>query len=133
MDAGFGGWAANHANRLAGAFAGTSIGLSSLAAHRQTAKMPDATVAFDALQAFEVHADFAPQVAFNDVLAVLDRMHDLRELLLRQIFGADAGVNIGLGQDVPRIARANAVDIPQRDVDALIGWNFNADNTSHIK
>ena len=131
MDSGFGGWAAHDTNRLTRAFASAGIGLGSLPTDRQAPKMPNAAVAFDTLQAFQVHADFSAQITFDDVLAVLDGVNDLRELLLGQILGANAGIDIGLRQNIARIGRTDAIDIAQRDVDALVGRNFNADDTSH--
>jgi len=83
VNASLGGWAAHHADRLARAFPSTGVCLSSLAAHGQPAKVPNATIAFDALQALEIHADFPAQVTFNNVLAVLNGVNNLRELLLR--------------------------------------------------
>ncbi len=131
MDAGLGGGAAHHADGLTGTLARAGIGLGPLAANRQATQVANATIAFDALEALEVHADFAAQVTFNDVLAVLDGMDNLGELLLRQVLGADGRVNIGFGQDVFGIAGANAIDVAQGDVDALIGGDFNADDTCH--
>ncbi len=100
MDAGLGVRIALHADRLARAFAGAGVGLGALAAHRQAAQVADAAIALDALQALEVHADLAAQIAFDDILAVLDRVDDLGELLLGQILGADARIDVGLGQDL---------------------------------
>ena len=77
VDAGLGSRTADHADRLARAFAGTSVGLSALAANRQPAQMTDAPIALDALQSLEVHANLAAQVAFNDVFAVLNGVHNL--------------------------------------------------------
>src|SRR5438094_844184 len=99
MDTGLGGWAADHADGFAGSFAGAGVGLGALAADGQPAQMADAAIALDALEALEVHADFAAQIAFDDVFAVLNGVDNLRELLLGQILGADGRVNLGLGQD----------------------------------
>ena len=78
-----------HADRLARTFARAGVGLGALAAHRQTAHVADATIALDALQALEVHAEFAAQIAFDHVLAILNRVNDLRQLRFGQILGAD--------------------------------------------
>ena len=131
MNTGLGSRVADNADRLARALAGAGVGLGALASNRQATEVADTTVAFDGLEALEVHADFAAQVALDDVLAVLDGMNNLRELSLGQIFGADAGIDIGFGQDDLGIGGANAVDVAQGNVDALIGWNFNSDDTSH--
>ena len=39
--------------------------------------MTDAAIALDALEAFEVHAEFAAQIAFDDILAFLDGVNNL--------------------------------------------------------
>ena len=66
-----------HADGLAGTFARAGVRLGALTAHWQTAQMADAAVAFDALQALEVDAQFAAQIAFDDILSFLDRVDDL--------------------------------------------------------
>src|SRR5208283_3210692 len=93
--------------------------------------MADAPIAFDALEAFEVHADLPPQIAFNHVLAILDGMHDLGKLLLGQILRADGGIDFGLGQNISGVGGSNAIDGAQRNIDALVGRNFYSDNTCH--
>src|SRR5689334_22004594 len=130
MDTGFRGGIAHDTDRFTRAFAGAGIGLGALSPNRQAAQVSHPAIAFDALQAFQVHADLAAQVAFDDVFAILDRMDDLGELLLGQIFGTNPGVDIRLGQDVFRIGGPNAVDIAQGNIDALIGRDFDADDTS---
>ena len=131
MDAGFRSWAAHDADRLARAFAGPCVGLGALAADRQAAQVADSPITFDTLQAFEVHADLAAEITFNDVFAVLNGMNDLRKLLLGQILGADGRIDVGLGKDDARVAGADAVDVAQGDVNALVRGDFDADNTSH--
>src|SRR5438445_7181240 len=124
MDARFRRWAADHADSLARAFACARIGLGALATHGQAAQVPDAAITFDRLQPLQIHSDLPPQVTFDYVFAILDSMHDLRELLLGQIFGADARINVGLRQDDLRVARANPINVPQRNFDALVWRNF---------
>jgi len=132
MDAGLGGWAANHTDGLPRALAGAGVGLGALAADRQAAKMADATVAFDALQALEIHADFAAQVALDDVFAILDGMDDQGELSLGQVLGAHARINIGLGQNLFCVARSKSVNVAQSDINALVGRDFYTNYSGHI-
>ena len=94
--------------------------------------MADAPIAFDALEPFQVHADFAAQIAFDDVFAFLNRMNNLGKLLLRQVLGPDAGINVGVLQNLLRVGRADAVNVAQRDVNALVRWNFNSNDAGHI-
>src|ERR1039458_13552 len=131
MDAGLGVRVALHADGLARAFAGAGVGLRALAANGQAAQMADAAITLDALQPLEVHADFAAQIAFDDVFALLDRMDDLRELLLGQILRADRAVNVRALENFQRVGRADAVDVAQRNVNALAGRNFNTNDACH--
>ncbi len=131
MDAGFGGGVADDANGLARAFAGAGVGLGALTANGQTAKVADAAMALDGLEALEVHANLAAQIAFDDVFAVLNRVNNLRELLLGQILGADAGFDVCPGEDDFGIVRADAVNVTQSNINALVWGNFYTDDTSH--
>ena len=131
MDAGLGVRIALHADGLAGAFARAGVGLGALAAHRQAAQMADAAVTLDALEALEVHADFAAQITFNDIFALLNRVDDQGELLLGQILRANRRVNVGAFENLFRVDRANAVNVAQRDVNALAGRNFHTNNACH--
>src|SRR6185437_11674680 len=109
-----------HTDRLARTFARAGVGLSALTAHRQAAHVAHATIALDALQALEVHADFAAEITFNDILAVLDRVNDLRELRLAQVLRPNLRVDVRLLENLDRVGRADAVNIPQRNINALI-------------
>ena len=132
MDAGFGGWAANNADRLARSFARSRVCLGPLAAHGQAAQVTDPAVTFNALQTLQIHADFPPEIAFNHILAVLDGMDNLGKLLLRQILGPDARIDFGLGQDIFRVARADTIDVAEGNVDSLVGRDFNSNYASHM-
>jgi len=120
-------------DRLARTFARARVCLGALSANGQAAEMPDASIALDALKTLQVHTDFAAEVAFNDILAILDGMHDLGQLLFAQIFGANCRVNVGFGQNVFRITGADAVNVTQSNIDAFIRGNFYANDTSHIR
>jgi len=132
MDAGFGGWAADDADGLARTFAGAGIGLGALAADGQTAQVADAPITFDALHALEVHADLAAQIAFDHVFAVLNGVDDLGKLLFSQILGADARVYVGFGEDDLSVAGADAVNVAERDINALVRGDFYSDDASHM-
>ncbi len=132
MDAGLGSGVTDDTDGLARAFACAGISLRALATHRETAEVPNAAIAFDALKALEIHTDFAAKVTFDYVLAVLNRMNDLRELLFAQILGPNGRIDMGLGQDVFRVAGSDAVNVAQRDVDALVRGDFYADDTCHV-
>ena len=76
MNAGLGGGAAHDTDCLAWALARARVSLSALAAHRQAAEMADTPVAADTLQPFQVHADFAAQIAFDHIFAVLNFLNE---------------------------------------------------------
>src|SRR5688572_19726362 len=100
MDAGLGFGPALHADALARALAGAGVRRGPLTTHGQAAQVANATIALDPLQALEVHAHLAAEVAFDHVAAVLDGMDDLRNLLLRKVLGADVPLDLRALQDV---------------------------------
>jgi hypothetical protein len=93
--------------------------------------MADAAITFDALEPLEVHPQFPPQVTFDDVLAVLDGMDNLGQLLLVQILGPERRVNAGLGQDDIGIGRPNAENVAQGNINALLTRYLNSNNSCH--
>src|SRR5215831_4716310 len=121
MDASLGGWVADDTDGLSRAFARAGIGLGALTTDREATKVANTTIAFDALEALEVHADFAAKITFNHVLAILNGVDDLGQLLFAEVFRANGGVNIGFGQNLFRVAGTDAVNVTQNDVDALVG------------
>src|SRR5207248_2191711 len=85
MAAGLGVGIALHTDGLAGTFAGTGVGGGALSTDGKATQMPNATVALDALEALEVQTEFATQVAFDDVLAILNGVNDLRKLAFIEV------------------------------------------------
>src|SRR4030095_58021 len=131
VNAGLGVGITLHADSLARPLACAGVGAGALATHGQAAQVADATVTLDGLQTFEVQADFAAQIALDDVFAVLDCVDNLRELLLVQVLRTDGVINPGRGEDDRRVGRADAVDVAERDVDALLAGDFNTDDACH--
>ena len=132
MNTGFRVGVALHANGLARAFASARIRLSALPANGQTTEVANTAIAFDALQTLQVHTDLPAQITFDHVFAILNRVNDLGELLFIQAFGANARIDVGLGQNGFRINGADAVDVTQRDVDAFLARYFNSNDACHI-
>ena len=95
--------------------------------------MADTPVAFDALEPLQIQSQLPAKVAFNDVFAFLNRVNDLRQLLLVQILRANRRINARLLQDDLRIAGADAINVAQSDVDSLFAWNFYAYNSCQKK
>jgi hypothetical protein len=131
VDTRLGGRVADNTDGLSRTLSSAGVRLGPLSADRQATQVTDTPITLDALKALQVHADLAAKVAFDDIFPVLDGMDDLGELLLAQIFRANGRVNIGLGQDVFRVAGADAVNVTQRDVDAFIRGNFYSDDACH--
>src|SRR5688572_16635221 len=119
MDAGLGVRVALYADGLARAFARARVCLGALAADGQAAEMANAAVALDTLEALQVHTDFAAEITLDHILAVLDRMDNLRELGFAQVFRAHRAINPRALEDLFRIHRADSVDITKRDIDTL--------------
>ena len=58
-------------------------------------------------------------------------MDDLGKLLFGQILGADAWINVCVGEDLSRIDRPDAIDVTKRNVYALVRRNFHTNDTCH--
>ena len=114
-----------HADGLARSFAGAGVGLGALAAHGQSPQVADAAVAFDTLKAFQVHTDFAAQITFDDVFAILDRVHDLGQLRFGQVFRANGAFDTGFFEDRFRVHRADPVNVTERNIDSFLARNIN--------
>ncbi len=131
MNAGLGRRIAHHPDSLARTFARTCVCLGALPANRQAAQVPDTSIAFDGLQSLEIHTDLAPKIALDHILAILDRVNDLGKLLFGQILGANARIYVRLLEHDFGVARADAINVAQRDIYPLIRRHFHSDNTSH--
>src|SRR6478609_6215539 len=112
-------------------FAGTSVGLGTLTTHRQAAQVADATIALDGLQPLEIQTEFAAQIAFDHILAVLDRVNDLGQLRFGEVLRADRRVNVGAFENLDGVNRADAVDVTERDINALVRRNFYTNDACH--
>ena len=88
--------------------------------------MPDAAIAIDRLQALQIALHFAAQIALDRDLVVRDRMNDLVDLLRASGLSPAVRIDVGLLEDAPGGARADAVDVGQRRFDAFVGGDFNS-------
>jgi len=131
MNTGLGVRIALDTDSLARAFARARVGRGALTADREATEVADAAIALDALQTLEVHAEFAAQVTFDDILAVLNGVNDLGHLLFGQVLGAGLRFDLRYLKDGDSIGGSDAVDVAQGDVDSLVARNFNSDDTSH--
>src|SRR5712671_4677396 len=104
--------------------------MGALAAHRQAAAMTQAAIAAEIHQTLDVHAGLATQVAFDHIVAI-DHFTYLQHLLIAQLRHAAVIGNLDLLHDLGRILLADAVDVLERDQDALVGRDIHAGNTGH--
>src|SRR6202049_4379584 len=117
-------------NRLGRTLARARVGMGALAAHRQSAAMTQAAIAAEIHQTLDVHAGLATQVAFDQIVAV-DHFTNLQYFLIAQLIDAAIIGNLDLLEDVGRILLADAMDVLERDQDALVGRDIHAGNTGH--
>src|SRR3982075_746999 len=117
-------------DRLSRSLARARVDMGALTPHRQSAAMTKAAIAAEIHQTLDVHAGLATQVAFDQIVAV-DHFADLQHFLIAQLRHAAIIGNLDLLQDVGRILLADAMDVLERDQDALVGRNIHAGNTGH--
>src|SRR6266704_1288430 len=117
-------------DRLGRTFARARIGVGTLTAHRQSAAMTQAAIAAEVHQTLDVHAGLASQIAFDQIVAV-DHFADLQHFLVAELVDPTVIRNLDLLHDVGRILLANAMDVLERDQDALVGRDIHAGNTGH--
>src|SRR3979411_2719350 len=117
-------------DRLGRAPPGARVGVGTRAAHREAAAMAQAAIAAEIHQTLDVDAGLATQIAFDQIVAV-DHFAYLQHFLVAQLRHAAIIGNLDLLQDVGRILLADAMDVLERDQDALVGRNIHAGNTGH--
>ena len=88
--------------------------------------MTDATVAVDRLQALQIALNFPTQIAFDRDFARVDRVNDCVQLFGRKILGPDIRVNVGLFENLFRVARAHAINVGQGGFDAFVAGDINS-------
>src|SRR5712672_719750 len=104
--------------------------MGALAADRQVAAMPKPAIAAEILQPLDVELDVAPQVALDHVIAI-DHLADLQHFLVGQLRHPPLLRNVHLVHDLLRLLGADAMDVLQRDHDALVGRNIDTSDTGH--
>src|SRR5574337_1760090 len=113
------------------ALAGAGVGVGALAAHRQLPPVAQAAIGSKIHQALDVHRHLAPQVALDHVIAV-DRLADLEHLGVAELRHAPLGRNLHLVDDFLGLGRPDAVNVLERDDDALVGWDIDACDAGHF-
>src|SRR5690349_19019612 len=113
-----------------GALAGARIGLGPLAAHRQAATVAQALVAADLDLAADVGLHLAAQITLHLEVA-LDVVAQLGHLIVGQVLGALVPADAGGFQDLLGAGTADAVDVGQRDLHALVAREVDAHEACH--
>jgi len=113
-------------HRLAGTLAGSGIGLCALTADGQASAVALTAVGLDGLKSLQVHAQFTTKITLSHILALLDRIHDQRQLSLIQGLGAKRRIDVGPLQNFERIDRTDSVDVAECDIDSLVRRNINS-------
>src|SRR5437667_8959071 len=104
--------------------------MGALTAHRQPAAMTQAAIAPEIHQPLDVHAGLTTQIALDEIVAV-DDFTNLQDFLIAQLRDAAIRGNFDLLHDLGRILLADAMDILERDQDALVGRDVHTGNTGH--
>src|SRR5262245_5868334 len=107
------------------------IGARALATDGQTAPVADPAVAVDLDQPLDVLADFAAEVAFDRVLLV-DELADAVHLFVGKVARLRRRIHLRDGNDAARGRAADAVDVAQRDVDALVARDVDSGDACHV-
>src|SRR3989304_8691474 len=115
---------------LLGALARARVGAGALPARRQTAPVAQAAITADVNQPFDVHLDFAAQVALHHVV-LADVVAQGGDLRLGQVFHPGVGINPRRGYRLPGTGIAHPVDVGQPDDYPSITWQVYAFNTRH--
>src|ERR1044071_6570533 len=110
--------------------AGAGVGVGALAADRQALAVTQTAIAAEIHQALDVDGNLAPQIAFDHVIAV-DHFTDLQDFLVGQLRHPTLHRDVDLRHDVLGVLLADAMDVLERDDDALVGRNIHACNSGH--
>src|SRR5262245_56706975 len=118
-------------NRLARTLAAACIAACALPAHGQPAAVPQTPIAVDLLEPVDVLHGHAPQGTLDHEV-LLEIARDVGDLVVLEVLGAHAGVDRELLEDLAGDRRTNAVDVLQRDLDALFAGDVDAEETRHV-
>src|SRR4051794_29291135 len=92
--------------------------------------MTQAAIAAEVHQTLDVDADLATKIALDEIVAV-DHFADLQNFLVAQLADATLRRNLDLLHDLGSVLLADAMDVLERDQDALVGRDIHAGNTGH--
>src|SRR3954454_6143136 len=115
-----------------GTLASTGVGLGALAADREALAVTATLVAADLDLAPDVGLDLATEVTLDlDLVVALDRVAELDQLLVAELVDPQVGAHTGLGQELLGAGTADAVDVGECDLDALVAREVDANEACH--
>src|SRR6478735_8635088 len=115
-----------------GSLAGARVGLGALAADRKALAVTATLVAADLDLAPDVGLDLTAEVTLDlDLVVALDRVAELDQLFVTQLVDAEVGVHAGLGENLLGAGTADAVDVGECDLDALVTREVNTNEACH--
>src|SRR5512139_788675 len=115
-----------------GALAGTRVGLGALAADREALTVPAPLVAADLDLATDVGLDLTTEVTL-DLEVGFDLVTELDQLLVAQLVDPHVGVDPGRCQELLGAGTADAVDVGECDLDALVAREVHTNEACHVR
>src|SRR5262249_35371112 len=113
-----------------GTLARASVRLRVLAADGQAAAVAQAAIAADLHQALDRLRALAAQITLDRDVAV-DEVAQLGDLVVGQLAHVGVGRDAGLGEQLVRGRPADAVDVGQPDLDALVERDVDPGDACH--
>ena len=111
--------------------AGARVGLGALAAHRKATAVPQPLVAADLDLAADVGSDLATQVTL-ELVARLEVVTQPDQVLVGQVRTRTSGLTPVACERLRGAGAPDAEDVGERDLDALVAREVDADQTCHV-
>ena len=105
--------------------------MRALTADRQALAVPQAPIAGQIHQPFDVHRGVAAKIAFDHVLGI-DGFADVQHFLVRQVRDALGRIDPQLVCNLAGLEGTDAVNVGQRNNHALVSGDIYPRNTSHL-
>src|SRR5512146_1196798 len=118
-------------DRLGRPLAGAGVGVGALAADRQALAVTQPAIAGQVHEPLDVHRRLAAKVALDREVPV-DGLADVKDFLVGQVVDPTGVVDADFVHDLPGFRRPDAVDVLERDDDALIRGDVDACDTGHV-
>ena len=106
--------------------------MGALAADREALAVTKAAVAADVHKALDVLVALTAEVALNHDLVLIDIIADGVNLILGEVLNARIHVNVALDANLRRSGAADAVNVGQTDLNALLTREVDTINTGQL-